>query len=133
MEFLSDDHRATLLGLKRDRDGGILEEEEYREERANIIKMARQAFEARQSDAWRAENVANAAEPKPKPKAMATPKSDEKSETPKAPSEPETPPRSSGLIRAFMSRSNPASAPRASPALPLTPTAVHTAVHCVFE
>ena len=45
MEFLSDEHRATLIGLKRDRDGGILEEEEHREERANIIKMARQAFE----------------------------------------------------------------------------------------
>ena len=36
-----------LSGLKHDRDKGILEETRYVQERAHVLKMARQEFDAR--------------------------------------------------------------------------------------
>ena len=46
MDFLTDEHRDILRGMKRDRDAGDLEENEYAQERAHVIKMARQEFDA---------------------------------------------------------------------------------------
>ena len=42
MDFLTNEHRDILCGLKRDRDKGILEETRYVQERAHVPKTARQ-------------------------------------------------------------------------------------------
>ena len=47
MDFVTNEHRDILCGLKRDRDKGILEETRYMQERAHVLKMARQEFDAR--------------------------------------------------------------------------------------
>ena len=39
--------RHILKGMKHDRDKGVLEENEYAQERAHVIKMAREEFDAR--------------------------------------------------------------------------------------
>ena len=47
MDFLTNEHRDILKGLKHDRDEGVLEENEYAQERTHVIKMAREEFDAR--------------------------------------------------------------------------------------
>ena len=47
MDFLTDEHRDILTGMKHDRDRGVLEENEYAQERAHVIRMAREEFDAR--------------------------------------------------------------------------------------
>ena len=46
MDFLTNKHRGILCGLKCDRDKGILEGTGYVQERAHVLKMARQEFDA---------------------------------------------------------------------------------------
>ena len=46
MDFLTNEHRGILCGLKRDRDKGILEEARYVQERAHVLKTARKEFDA---------------------------------------------------------------------------------------
>ena len=47
MDFLTDEHRGILKAMKHDRDEGVFEENEYAQERAHVIKMAREEFDAR--------------------------------------------------------------------------------------
>jgi len=47
VDFLTPEHCTILPGLKHNRDAGVLEENEYAQERAHVIKMARQEFDAR--------------------------------------------------------------------------------------
>ena len=47
MDFLTDEHRGILKGMKHNRDQGVLEENKYAQERAHVIRMAREEFDAR--------------------------------------------------------------------------------------
>ena len=46
MDFLTDEHRDILKGMKHDRDRGVLKENEYAQERAHVSRMAREEFDA---------------------------------------------------------------------------------------
>lgn len=125
MDFLTDEHRDILRGMKRDRDAGDLEENEYAQERAHVIKMARQEFDARSMQRRvQSEQCASPGQVAPPPRAGgAVP----------APQTPTSqPPRSSGLMPAFFGRAGstppPGPLPNVSPearppAVSATPTA----------
>ena len=49
MSYLNDELRETLQSLKRAFDDGTLVEREYEEERAHVLKRARQAYDSRPS------------------------------------------------------------------------------------
>ena len=49
MSYLNDELRETLQSLKRAFDDGTLVEREYEEERAHVLKRARQAYDSRTS------------------------------------------------------------------------------------
>ena len=49
MSYLNDSHRATLNSLKRDLDQGIIDEEDYKECKAHVMKSARLAYDSRPS------------------------------------------------------------------------------------
>ena len=46
MSYLNDELRETLQSLKRAFDDGTLVEREYEEERAHVLKRARQAYDS---------------------------------------------------------------------------------------
>ena len=49
MSYLNDSHRATLNSLKRDLHQGIIDEEDYKECKAHVMKSARLAYDSRPS------------------------------------------------------------------------------------